>query len=135
MVSFTYSMSIMALQKKGKYWYGSEPEDLNTELIQYSNRHGSEAVRTEPSICVCGCNTFELEIDEDAGSARSIFIRCGALHLMGDSQDYADEAEFGANECICGKEAFECCLAWRCTTAATMCAGITLTAAAQAAIW
>lgn len=29
------------------------------------------------------------------------------MHLIGDSQDYADEAEFGAHKCICGKEAFE----------------------------
>lgn len=97
----------MTLQKKGKYGYGSGPEDLKTELIQYGKRNDYEAVRTAPSECVCGSNIFELETDEDAGAARRVCTRCGAMHLIGDSQDYADEAKLGAHECICGKKAFE----------------------------
>lgn len=97
----------MTLQKKGKYWYGTTPEDIEAQLVAYSTRNKYVAVKFSRSACACGNRSFTLETDEDAGAARRTCVRCGAVHLMGDSYEYASEAEFERHSCICDAEAFE----------------------------
>ncbi|MDH6593975.1 hypothetical protein M2165_003864 [Variovorax sp. TBS-050B] len=97
----------MPLRKKGRYRYGDGPEDIRTEVERYSKSNAYPATRFAASACACGHHVFSLESDEEAGAARRICTACGHVHLMGDSADYADEAEFGAHSCVCGEEAFE----------------------------
>jgi hypothetical protein len=96
----------MALKKKGKYWYGTTGDDIKTEILSYSKLNGYVAAKFSESICTCGSRLFKLESDEDAGAARRICTVCGTVHLMGDSADYADEAEFDNHECVCKAEEF-----------------------------
>jgi len=97
----------MTLQKKGKYWYGATPEDTEAELVAYSKRNGYTAVKLSQAVCACGNRSFKLETDEEEGAARRTCVRCGAIHLMGDSNEYASEAAFEGHACICDAEEFE----------------------------
>lgn len=97
----------MTLQKKGKYWYGSTPQDIEAEVIAYSKANGYMAVKFSPSACACGSSLFKLESDEDEGVARRTCVRCGVIHFMGDSAEYASEAQVERHECICDAEALE----------------------------
>lgn len=97
----------MTLQKKGKYWYGTTPEDIEADLIDYSKGNRQLAVKFAQSTCTCGASVFKLESDEDEGAARRICVRCGVEHFMGDSAEYAAEAELSRHPCICDEEDFE----------------------------
>lgn len=97
----------MALTKKGKYWYGSELADTKIEIQQYSDLNGYKAVKFNESVCTCGGRIFKLETDEDEGVARRTCTACGAVHLMGDSADYAEDANPEEHECICLAQEFE----------------------------
>ncbi|BEP36183.1 hypothetical protein GmRootV59_31560 [Variovorax sp. V59] len=97
----------MALTKKGRYWYGSGPDDTRAELLRYSKANACPATRFAESVCACGHRAFRLETDEDAGAARRTCLACGTVQLMGDSAEFADEAEFGGHECVCAAESFE----------------------------
>ncbi|SEF32128.1 hypothetical protein ABL840_24745 [Variovorax sp. NFACC27] len=97
----------MALRKKGRYWYGDGPEDTQVEVQRYSKSNAYVATRFAASACTCGHRSFRLESDEEAGAARRTCTACGGVHLMGDSAEYADEAELEGHECVCGEETFE----------------------------
>ncbi|WP_432725972.1 hypothetical protein [Variovorax sp. W6] len=97
----------MALKKKGRYWYGDGLEDTQVEVQRYSKSNAYVATRFAASACACGHRAFRLESDEEAGAARRTCTACGSVHLMGDSAEYADEAELGGHECVCGEESFE----------------------------
>jgi hypothetical protein len=97
----------MALQKKGKYWYGSTPEDTKAELIKFSKLNGYEATKFSESVCTCGNRSFKLKTDEDEGVARRICTACATSHLMGDSAEYASGAKLEKHGCICDSETFQ----------------------------
>jgi hypothetical protein len=97
----------MALSKKGKYWYGDSSEDVEAELLKYSTKNVYIATKFVESKCGCGSNTFYLETDEDAGVARRTCVECDAVHFMGDSAEYAEEADFEGHSCICDEQRFE----------------------------
>ena len=97
----------MALQKKGKYWYGSAAEDTKTELVKYSGLNGYTATRFSESVCTCGNRSFKLETDEDEGAARRTCTACGATHLMGDSSEYASGANLENHVCVCDGDTFQ----------------------------
>jgi hypothetical protein len=97
----------MTLQKKGKYWYGSTAEDTKTELVKYSKLNGYTATKFSESVCTCGNRAFKLETDEDEGTAKRICTACEALHLMGDSAEYASSANFENHVCVCNSEMFQ----------------------------
>ena len=97
----------MALKKVGKYWYGDGPDDVRTEIVRYSKLNGYVAERFAESACTCGARAFRLESDEEAGAARRTCTACGTVQLMGDSAEYADEADLDFHSCICEAEAFE----------------------------
>lgn len=91
----------MALTKKGKFWYGSTPEDTQAAIHTYSVRQGCEAVKFRASICTCGHQTFKLDTDENEGVAQRSCSRCGSRHFMGDSAAYAADAALDSHECVC----------------------------------
>ncbi|WZB61056.1 hypothetical protein WJ968_03275 [Achromobacter xylosoxidans] len=97
----------MTLKKKGKFWYGTTQEDLQTEMRRYSVDNVYEATRYAASACACGGKTFTLDTDEDAGVALRTCTACGNEHYMGDSASYADEAEPARHPCVCDGETFE----------------------------
>ena len=80
----------MALTKKGEFWYGTTSGDTQAELRSYSVANRHEAVRFAASKCDCGCRTFALQTDEEAGVAIRTCTDCGQEHLMGDSADYVE---------------------------------------------
>lgn len=97
----------MALTKKGEFWYGTTSGDTQAELRNYSvdNRH--EAVRFATSKCDCGCRSFALQTDEEAGVAIRICSECGQEHLMGNSADHIESAAPEGHQCVCENEVFE----------------------------
>ncbi|MCY1043699.1 hypothetical protein OV208_20435 [Corallococcus sp. bb12-1] len=97
----------MALKKKGRYWYGTGPQDVQAEMVRFSQLNGYPSTRFSASVCSCGNATFKLESDEDAGAARRSCAACGSVHLMGDSAQYADEAEFERHDCACSEQVFQ----------------------------
>jgi hypothetical protein len=101
----------MALIKKGKYWYGTDAntsvDDIKTEMRRYSLQNSYEAMQFASSVCQCGSTHFKLETDEDEGAARRICVGCDAVVLMGDSAEYAADANFDNHECICDGVTFE----------------------------
>ena len=96
----------MSITKKGAYWYGTEDSDVRTEMVRYSRSNRYEAVKFAVSVCVCGGRTFKLESDEEAGAARRACASCGTVSLMGDSADYASDAQFENHICVCDNETF-----------------------------
>lgn len=94
------------LSKKGNYWYGTTVEDIKAEVLRYSQLNGYEAAKFSESICTCGNRSFKLETDEEQGAARRVCAVCGVAHLMGDSAEYASEAELDEHECACGAGSF-----------------------------
>jgi hypothetical protein len=97
----------MAMHKQGKYWYGESPDDTREAVVRYSRENGYEATRFCASTCECGGRTFKLETDEEAGAARRVCAQCDQAVLMGDSAQYADEADFDNHVCVCGEEKFD----------------------------
>jgi hypothetical protein len=96
----------MALKKKGKYWYGTTPDDIQAEILRYSAQLGYKVIKFSKSICCCNSVIFELETDEQEGAARRKCVACGEVHLMGDSAEYAEGANFEGHECICNATQF-----------------------------
>lgn len=96
----------MTLTRKNGYCYGDTIDDLQAELVDYSQSNKYEAVKFFEAVCACGGRVFKLLTDEDEGVAQRICVACGTSHLMGDSQDYADDAELEGHVCVCDGEEF-----------------------------
>lgn len=97
----------MTLRKRGKWWYGDSQADIRDELARVGTLNEYVPTHFADAACQCGCNTFRLRMDEDAGAAVRICTACGNEHPIGDSDEYLDGAELGDHECVCGKDAFE----------------------------
>lgn len=97
----------MTLTRRGRFWYGSTPEDTQVEVRRYSVGNGYEAVKFAASVCACGGRTFRLETDENEGVARRTCTACGTSQLMGDSDEYAEDATLEPHVCVCDAAAFE----------------------------
>ncbi len=96
------------LEKRGEYWYGDGHADLRTELTRYGEQNGYPIDNFVDVRCKCGNDTFNLATDEDAGVAIRHCSKCGHEHMMGDSADFADEAEdIGQHECVCDVDEFQ----------------------------
>lgn len=99
----------MTLKKIGRYWYGTTPEDIEAEVVRFSqlNTYSYSATRFSQSMCSCGNRTFTLETDENKGVGRRTCCQCGAAYLMGDAANVADTAQLQGHECLCGAGDFE----------------------------
>ena len=93
--------------QKSKYWYGTSTEDLQAEMLRFSKLNGYPATAFARAGCECDSHRFKLESDEEAGAARRICAQCGQVLLMGDSDEFADEAEFDNHACVCDGDEFE----------------------------
>lgn len=96
----------MALQKKGKYYYGDSRRDIENELGRYSEGNYL-ATHFAAAVCACEGQIFKLLLNEDVGVAIRRCVACQGEHPIGDSADYLEEAELEECECPCGENAFE----------------------------
>lgn len=97
----------MALQKRGKYWYGDSQADLREELKRYGKLNGYVPTQFADAICECGNKGFQLCTDDNEGAAVRICNICGAEHPIGDSDEFLEDAELESHACVCGSETFE----------------------------
>ena len=81
----------MAITKK-KWWYGTEPKDLEEYLNEYTQ--GSyEMNEFRLAECSCGSKNFLLEVDADEGVAKRTCTECNKDHFLIDSEEFYQEAE------------------------------------------
>jgi hypothetical protein len=97
----------MALRKRGKWWYGDSCADIRDELTRQGRLNEYVPTQFADPKCVCGASIFRLQLDDEQGSAVRICANCSAEHVMGDSEEYLDQAELEQAECVCGKDEFE----------------------------
>ncbi len=97
----------MALEKKGKFFYGESQFDIREVLLDYSKKNGYPSSHYGDAACTCGSKLFQLSLDDEAGAAVRICAACGVQHPIGDSQDFLDEAKLEECECPCGSGIFE----------------------------
>ncbi len=95
------------ITKKGRKHYGETQVDIREELRGYSKANGYLTVHFADAICLCESRLFHLSVDDETGAAERICTNCDLEHLIGDSEEYIDEAELEESECLCGKGVFE----------------------------
>lgn len=95
----------MTLKRKGKYWYGDDTADLRAEVMRYSGLNEYAATRFGVPVCTCGGERFHLRSDEEAGVVERTCADCGATQWMGDSAEFAENAELDSHACVCDAEA------------------------------
>jgi hypothetical protein len=89
----------MSIDKSGKWWIGSEPNDIKEYLEAYASE-GYEADEFRLSNCNCGSKIFYLYSDDDEGVAKRVCVDCGAEHFICDSEEFWDEAKPKEHTCI-----------------------------------
>jgi hypothetical protein len=97
----------MALQKRGKWWYGDSQADIREEILRYSKRVKYLAHHFADAECKCGGRLFYLALDDNEGVALRKCVGCAVEHPIGDSDEYMAEADLEQRTCICGAEDFE----------------------------
>jgi hypothetical protein len=94
----------MAIDKTGRWWIGSEAEDIEEYLGAYS----SEGYRSDEfrlARCKCGGPDFELWADDDEGVAKRVCSSCRAEHFICDSEEYWWESNPAQWACVeCGSD-------------------------------
>jgi hypothetical protein len=94
----------MSIDKAGKWWVGSSPEDIKEYLEAYSappEGYGTQAFRQAK--CECGSENFELFADDDEGCAKRICGLCGSEHFICDSEEFWAESTPEKWKCVeCG---------------------------------
>jgi hypothetical protein len=92
----------MSVDKSGKWWVGSNPNDIREFLESYTS-DGYVAQEFRLAKCVCGSDTFELFADDGEGVAQRVCTSCGVEHFICDSEEYWAEATPKKWKCIeCG---------------------------------
>ena len=97
----------MALRRENDQSFGDSQADIREELVRYSTLNGYVTEHFADAKCNCGATQFKLGMDENAGVAARLCQSCGNEHGMGDSDEYADEAELYMTDCTCGGDLFE----------------------------
>ena len=93
----------MAIDTSGKWWVGSEADDV-AEYLEVYEAEGYAVDETRLCKCQCGSNEFELAADRDEGCAQRICALCSTKHFICDSAEYWEEAEpesWVCTECGC----------------------------------
>ncbi|MEQ8637118.1 hypothetical protein [Gimesia maris] len=94
-------------QKPDGYWYGENHADLRQEMTRYSELNGYPIDSFVDVVCTCGNDSFLFRTDQNEGVAMRFCPQCETEHLMGDSEDYTDEAEVEKHFCVCDAEVFQ----------------------------
>jgi hypothetical protein len=83
----------------GKWWIGSEANDLDEYLRAYADESTPISL-FGLSQCDCSSIVFNLEADDDEGCARRICTTCREAHLICDSAEHWDGASPIVFRCI-----------------------------------
>ena len=100
----------MALNKRGRFWYGDDQSDIRGEVLRYSTVNGSDgypAHHFADAVCTCSNKQFRLLLDDNEGVAIRICTACGIEHPIGDSAEFMEEAELEECTCPCDGIQFE----------------------------
>lgn len=81
----------MTIDTSGKWWVGSEAEDLAEYLEAYSSDSYLASV-FRLSRCNCGSLEFHLDADDSEGVARRTCVACGSQHYICESEEFWAEA-------------------------------------------
>lgn len=90
---------VMAIDKSGNWWLGSDAGDL-AEYLAALTEVGYLATEFRIAQCGCGLNVFSLAIDADEGAATRICVGCGQTHFICDSQEYWEDASPKKWKCV-----------------------------------
>lgn len=91
----------MTMDTSGKWWTGSEAEDIKEYLEAYSEE-GYPIDEFRLAVCDCGSKIFFLEADIDEGVAKRICVKCGKEHFICDSEEFLSDAKLKKKKCgIC----------------------------------
>jgi hypothetical protein len=92
----------MSVDKSGKWWIGTSPNDVKEFLDAYSAESYSIA-EFRPAKCRCGSDVFGLFADDDEGCAKRACALCGKEEFICDSGEYWADASPEEWNCIeCG---------------------------------
>jgi hypothetical protein len=89
----------MPIDDSGKWWKGSDAEDIKGFLAAYS----ADSYKTHDfrlSRCSCGSTAFNLEASDDDGVAKRKCTKCKADHFILDSEEFWEDAEPEKWKCI-----------------------------------
>jgi hypothetical protein len=81
----------MAIDQSGKWWKGTEAEDV-PEYLKALTEEGYPATVFRIAKCPCGSKIFRLEFDPDEGGAKRMCGDCGAEHFICDSEEYWEDS-------------------------------------------
>ena len=78
------------IDRSKKYWTGDTADDIDEWLRLYSE---DEHMDVKPVIChACGCDSFEMRIDQDEGAIQVKCISCGEKKILLDGGDIWEDA-------------------------------------------
>lgn len=89
----------MAIDKSGKWWTGSTPDDLR-EYLEALSEDSYKVHEFRLARCHCGSVDFEVETSDEDGVARRTCAKCRNEHFICDSGEYWDEADTERWQCI-----------------------------------
>lgn len=80
---------------------------IQKELLRYSKKNGYPVQQFAESKCKCGSKAFNLLVDDNEGCALRKCVSCSNEHYIGDSKEFASEAQLEECACPCSHEIFE----------------------------
>jgi hypothetical protein len=89
----------MTVDTSGKWWTGTDPDDVREFLVAYSE---DAYVVDEFGLarCACGSIDFHLWADDDEGAAKRRCARCASEQFVCDSAEYWSDAKPEQWRCI-----------------------------------
>ena len=90
----------MAINKRGKWWKGTGPADIE-EYLHELKPAGYVPDRVDHARCACQGQVFAVRRDQDEGVAVRICIACSNEHLMLDGAEYIEDADLREVRCTC----------------------------------
>jgi hypothetical protein len=89
----------MAIDKSGKWWIGSKPEEI-AEYLDALSEDSYKIHEFRLAHCDCGSLEFRLDASNHDGVARRICAHCKKEHFICDSKKFWDEAEPELWKCV-----------------------------------
>ncbi len=88
------------IDKTKTYWTGDSADDISEWLRLYV---GDDTMDVNPIVChACGCDSFELRIDQDEGAIQVKCTSCGTKKILLDCDDVWANAKPKLRKCrIC----------------------------------
>lgn len=91
---------------KGDLWRGTEPQDLDEFLADFTADQYPAKTIVHARCEACSGVEFDVRLDDDEGCAERTCGACGSTFALLDSADHLEEADLGDAACPCGGERF-----------------------------